>query len=386
MSIHFIIFLEEIIMKAYTFKLYKNRKKEKSLHASLDSACSIWNHCIALHRRYYRRFDKYLSLYTLQKHVTKLKKWKRYRFWNVLGSQAIQDITQRIERSYQQFFRNLKKRKKGDHPSPPHFKKRSKYHSFTLKQCGWDLDQDRHTIRIGDTFFKYFHSRDIEGIIKTITLKQDSLGDFYIFIVTDHVPPEVASPTGKIVGFDFGLKMFLTSFDGTEYSEIESPLFFKQSSKKVKNAHRNFSKKRKGSRNRFKAHKHLSRTYKKISNQRKDFFHKLGRTLSQTYSLIVLEDLNLNGMKKLWGRKVSDLSFGTFVGILEWQCFKNGSKVHFVDRFFPSSKLCSECGCLNDALTLRDRIWTCPDCETTHLRDNNAALNIWRNGFHSLMG
>jgi putative transposase len=121
----------------------------------------------------------------------------------------------------------------------------------------------------------------------------------------------------------------------------------------------------------------------KISNQRKDFHFKIAALLARQNKYICIEDLNLVGMKALWGRKVSDLGFASFVSILEHQATKTGCTVVKIDRWYPSSKTCHCCGTINPELQLRDRAWTC-SCGITHDRDVNAAINIERVGMSAL--
>ncbi len=188
--------------------------------------------------------------------------------------------------------------------------------------------------------------------------------------------------TGKIAGFDFGLKTFLTVSDGTT---IESPLFFNQFRSLLKKANKNLSSKRKGSNNWYKAKANLARLHEFISNKRKDWFGKLAHQLTNEYDVLIFEDLNLKGMKRLWGRKVTDLSFASFLEILLCVANNKGKTVHFVDRFYPSSKTCSCCGYINKELSLKERQWDCPSCNTKGiLRDLNAAVNLQREGASSL--
>ena len=141
---------------------------------------------------------------------------------------------------------------------------------------------------------------------------------------------------------------------------------------------------KKGSNNRRKTLLHLEGTYERISNRRRDWFFKLARDLTAQYAVICIEDLNLDGMKRLWGRKVSDLGYAEFVSILEWAAQKNGCLVVKVDRWLPSSKACHICGTLNTDLDLNDRIWVCDCCGTVLDRDVNAAINIREAGLSML--
>ncbi|MDJ0533137.1 MAG: RNA-guided endonuclease TnpB family protein [Xenococcaceae cyanobacterium MO_207.B15] len=392
-------------MKTYKFKLYQARKN-KYLHSCINASGSIYNHCIALHKRYYRMFGKHLNMYRLMKHIAKLR--KRIKYWQQVGSQAVQDICQRIEKAYQLFFKNNKKGTR-----PPNFKKTRKYKSFTLKQAGYKL-LGGNRIKIGKKTYKLVLCREIKGKIKTLTVKRNPLGELFILVVTDFVEETFGVVTGKIAGFDFGLKTFLTVSDGTS---IESPLFFNQFRTLLKSANKNLSSKKrcdpasakdanassfksgnppnglaweraprqKCSNNWYKARASLARVHELISNKRKDWFWKLAHQLTNEYDVLIFEDLNLKAMKRLWGRKISDLSFASFLEILLCVANNKGKTVHFVDRFYPSSKTCSCCGYINKELSLKERQWDCPSCNTKGiLRDLNAAVNLQREGASSL--
>lgn len=316
-----------IVVKTYCFKLYK-AKRNRKLHKVINIAGIIYNHCIALHKRYYRLFKKSLNIYKLQKHLTKLKKIGKFSYFKEVGSQAIQDITQRIDRACKLFFRNLKHKIR---TAPPSFKKIRKYKSFTLKQAGWKLLKD-NVIEINKQKYKYFKSRDIEGIVKTITIKRDTLGDIYLYFVCETNENKVLARTGKSVGYDFGLKQFLTASDN---EDIKAPLFFKQNA----------------------------------------------------YALICIEDLNIKGMQKRWGRKISDYGFSEFIKILEYKAREIGSIVQKIDRYYPSSQICHVCGTKNpETKNLAVREWICAKCKTSHDRDRNAAINIWKVGASTFFG
>ena len=189
--------------------------------------------------------------------------------------------------------------------------------------------------------------------------------------------------TGKIAGFDFGLKRYLTGHNG---HDIESPQFFKRSLNAIKRASRAHSRTKRRSKNRERTRLDLARKHRKIERQREDFHWKLAHQLTDAYDEIRLEDLNLKGMKSLWGRKVSDLGFADFVKKLKYLAAKKGVKIVFIHKWYPSSKTCSGCGAINETLNLRDRNWRCDDCGTIHDRDRNAAINIYRVGASTLEG
>jgi len=153
-----------------------------------------------------------------------------------------------------------------------------------------------------------------------------------------------------MAGFDFGLKSFLTVHDGFESYEIASPELFKQSLKSVKALSRCLSRKAEGSNNRRKARARLARAHRAIANKRLGWFFKLSHDLTERYDYLFFETLNLKGMQRLWGRKVSDLAFGMFLNVLQYVANKKGKVVALIDPFFPSSRLCPHCGCINEHL------------------------------------
>ena len=202
-------------------------------------------------------WGKHLNCAKLQSHIAKLR--KRNPFWQLVGSQAVQDICQRIEKAYQLFFKHNKKGVR-----PPGFKKVKKYKSFSLKQAGYKF-LGGNRVKIGNRVYQFWKSRSWEGTVKTLTIKRTPLGELFMVVVVDNsLEPEIKFTTGRIAGFDFGLKTFLTlwvrefAIDGnrqdgnsltcSDGSSIESPQFFKQSLNAIKKASRQHSKKLKGSR------------------------------------------------------------------------------------------------------------------------------------------
>jgi putative transposase len=369
--------------KTFMYKLYK-AERNKRLHRQIHIGGAIHNHCIALHRRYYRRYKKHLSYYRLKAHITRLKSLPKYAWWCQLGSQAIQNIVERIDKSYQRFFQNVRDRQAGkttQRVGPPTFRKVRNAKSFTLTQAGWKL-LGGNRLRLGTTVYKFAKSRDLEGTIKTVTIKRDALGDLYVYFSCLITPqPVIRAMTGKSAGFDFGLTTYLTGSDGTER---QAPQPLRKGLRTLARANRDLARKRQGSANRRRATLHLARVHKRVANVRRAFHWELAHVLCAEYDAIVLETLNLQGMKALWGRKVSDLGFGTFVQTLHHVATKTGAVVHHIDPWFPSTKLCAVCGHVNHSITLRDRVWACTVCGTPHRRDHNAAANIYREGASSL--
>lgn len=353
----------------YTYKLYRSKRLAK-LDAMLREACFVWNHALALQKRYYALFGRYVSVVEMQKHFA--RRISRFK----LHSQTVQEILQRLDASYQRFFKRLCRR-------PPKFRKAREFSSIVYKQGGFKLNGNVLVINSIRQHFQFSYSRPYEGKVRQIRIKRSRLGEYWLYVVTDAVAGSYASRKsreGASVGMDFGLKTFLTLSDGTK---IENPQFLKQDLNDLRRRSRALSRCEKTSHHRVARRRDLGRCHERIRNRRDDWQWKTCHELCRRYGTICIEDLNLLGMTRLWGRKMNDIAFGLFMQKLEHVAAKYGTEVVKVDRFYASSKTCSVCQYVNELLTLDQRKWTCPQCGTVHDRDLNASANILRQGIAS---
>ena len=414
------------------YKLY-NTKKNRRLDEIINLAGRAYNHIVALHKRWYRLFGRknhaanlafepnkdercttYLSLYRIQKHLTKLKKTQRYGWMRNIPSQALQQIAERIDAGYQKFF---DRKCLGRKVSPPKFKRVRSYRSFTLKQVGWKLI-DTGRITICGRNYRFAESRPVTGNIKTVSIVRDRCGGYFACFSceAEGTQFEVRATTGRIAGADFGLKTFLTvaESDGGKLSTyaVEAPRSLLESMKKLRVMSKKFSKRCEAHRKKsleayrewerngrtgtkpyvpvsnhfLKAKLELARLHKRVANRRSDWQWKLAHKLANEYDVIYVEDLSFTGMIRIWGRKTSDVGPGGFFLKLEHECAKNGCSLVKRDKYFASTQTCSECGHRlegENRLTLKDREWTCPECGEEHNRDENAAINILTGGASS---
>lgn len=374
-------------MITYEYNIY-NSDRNKYLDQMLGEAAFVWNHALALQKRYYSLMGGYVDIFRMKKHFA--RHISRFR----LGAQTVQEILERLDASYQRFFSHLAKR-------PPKFKRAAQFSSFVFKQDGFKLNSNILFINKIKKHFKFSYSRPYEGKVKNVRVKRVHPGEYRLFIVTDSTPQSYhKTHNGAMVGMDFGLKTFLSLSDGTT---VDSPLWLKVNLKKLEKLQHDHDKALckwdrtnpdgshpKGSRiiwesnHRRSLARDIARLHERISNLRDDWQWKLCHELFRKYDVICIEDLNIEGMKRLWGRKVSDLAFSDFVSKLEQVAVKYGCELRKVDRYYASSKTCGQCGYINHELTLRDRQWVCPDCGAVLDRDLNAANNILRQGIASL--
>ena len=303
-------------MISYKYKLYKT-KNSKHIDFMLRESCFVWNHALALQKRYNRLYGKFIDKNKLQKHFA--KRIKR----SLLHSQTVQEIIQRLDDSYKRFFKKLSKR-------PPKFKKHAHFSSFKYKQGGFSINGNTIALNTIKKVFKFSKSREFEGKIKLVTIKRTPIGEYYLIIVTDANPKQYRKThNGASVGIDFGLKTYLYMSDG---STTKNPLFLKENISELKRKSKKLSKCRKGSNNRNKARLSLNRTQEKVTNSRDDFQWKLAHELCRKYDYIILEDLSFTGMVKLWGRKISDMAHASFVDKLSQVSKKYEVVVHKIDR------------------------------------------------------
>ena len=369
-------------MRNTTHKLFRDQTL-RHLHDDLNIIGVVRNHFIALSMRYYRRYGKGLSYAKMSAHLTKLKKLEKYDFWNIPYSWALQNMLKRLAQS----FREMRTLRRGH----PQFKACKKHKGMTfdggqapleevLEKQKHERNHPTYKIRLNGRWYRFALHRPIEGEITRIQVTRDALGDMYITLTEDFTEIRYEPKTGKAEGFDFGIKDFLT---GSEGERRASPMFYKRNAKKLTAAQQVHSRKVKGSHNRERARKQVARIHKKTENQRTDHHWKLAIELCREFDILFFEDLNLEGMKRLWGKQVSDLAFGEFYQKLKHQSHKRIRAVLKIGRWTPTTKCCCVCGDKNETLTLADRHWTCPSCHTHLDRDQNAAMNILKEGVAS---
>ena len=365
------------------YKLFR-APRLRNLKRQTHIARQIWNYFLGWQRTRHSLGLPYMNVYEMAREFTTLRNAHPDIFadWRDVDSWAARDILKRLHRAYKRFFTYCKQRRKGGNPRkvrPPRFKSWRKPYSFTMSPSGYKFDDDK--VRILGRHYRFNLSRPIQGNVKTVTVKVDTLGDVYLTVVTDDVVSEVAPKTGKAAGFDFGIKTLFTSSEGITH---ESPEFYRQSQTNLANVQRALSSKKRGSGNRERARCDVARTHRKIRRQREDHHWKLAKHLVLTHDVLVFETLTFEGMKRLWGRKVSDIAPYAFHQKLKHQAKKHGKQVVYIDRWEPTSKTCSVCGQLNALMDLKTRRWQCQGCKSKHDRDVNAAINILRVGTSTL--
>lgn len=355
-------------MMTFEFKLYST-KRTKHLDSMLREAAYVWNRALALQRRYYALTGKHVSCSRMKAHFARRSRR------NLLHSQTVQEILERQETAFDRFFRRLAKR-------PPKFRRALQFRSIVFKQGGYRLYGNEFVVNRISKRYRFAYPRPVEGKPRQVRVLRTPLGEYRLHVVTDAcASPCRKTHDGATVGFDFGLKTFLT---GSVGARIGCPQFLKRDLTALKAASRRLSRCVKHSNNWYRRKAELDRVHERIADRRADWQWKLAHDLCRRYDVICIEDLDMRGMCRIWGRKVHDLAFGGFVERLKHVASKYGVVIHEVDRFYASSRTCGRCGFVNEGLTLRERVWTCPDCGAVLDRDLNAACNIRRRGIDDL--
>ena len=362
------------------YKLFR-APRNHNLKRKTWIAHTLWNYFLGWQRTRYALGLPYMFYREMSREFTILRKSHPDMFahWRELDSWAARQVLKRLDEGYQRFFEKIAKR-------PPRFRSFRKPYSFTMCPSGYKfaapvagdkgfgIYTDRVTI-MGKTY-RFNLSRPIFGTIKTVTIKEDALGDFYMSVVTDHRQCHLKPMTGNAAGFDMGVKTMLTCSTGKLY---QSSHFYTESMDKVRTANRQLSTKKRGSENRERARQHHARMHRKVARQREDHHWKLALELVRRFDVLFFETLNLDGMKRLWGRKVSDIGFYAFLEKVKWQANKRGKRVETIGRWEATTPICHVCN-TRVSLELSDRAWTCEQCKTCHDRDINAAINILKVG------
>jgi putative transposase len=337
----------------------------------------VYNWALARRIASYKATGKSVPWSDLSKELTALKRQPDTIWLKEGDSQLLQQALADIQRAFCNFFEGRAKF--------PRFKsKKDTTQSFRIPQRVTLHEGKVYIPKIGG--MKIRQTQAVEVPIKSATFKRDACGMWFVTLVTEFSLPPLPLPSvshDQVVGVDVGLSSFLTTSEG---QKIDAPRFFRKAEKKLRRAQRSLSRKQKGTRNRARAKNIVARVHRRIANQRADFCHKLSTGLVRRFSAICCESLSLKGLARTkLAKSALDAAHGMLLRQIEYKARWHHRHAVFVDRWFPSSQLCSVCSYQYTALSLSERTWTCPECGTSHDRDTNAARNLKREGLRLLL-
>ena len=354
------------MIRTFQYRVQLSDEAEAHCLNWLERCHTLYNLALEQRISIYKQSKKSVSFYDQCSQLPELK--EAYPEFAVVGSQCIQDVLERLDKAYKAFFKRAKEGKAGF----PRFKSFNRYNSFTLKQSGWKLEgRYLHLTKIGR--LKLFLSRPIEGKIKTVTVKINSTGKWFVSFCCDEVQPKYFPQTDQAISIDVGIKHFAVDSEG---KVVENPKFLRKSLAELHVKQRTLSRRHRSSHRRRLARLAVARLHEKVSNQRKDFLHKVSNHYIRNYKYIAVEDLNISGMVKNrhLAKSISDASWNQFFIMLSYKAESAGRVLIKVDPRGTSQR-CSGCGELVPK-KLSERIHCCQNCGLILDRDENAARNI----------
>jgi putative transposase len=364
------------VKTAYKFRIYPNKQWESVGVLTLETCRHLWNDALADRKNTWKQCHTSTS-YEDQAAILTLEKQDNPYLKGVF-SQVEQDVLRRLKKAFDNFFRRVREhaKKKGY----LRFKAEGRYNSFTYPQSGFKLEGSRLTLSKFPCPVRVFLHREIEGNIKTCTIKRDGTGRWYAIFTTERETPDKVD-VRSVVGVDLGISHAVVTSDGQTF---DYPRYYVQAEKKLRYAQKTLHRRKLGSENRKKAAIKVAEVSRRVVNQSDEFLHKVSRELVDSADAIIFEDLTIGNMLKNHhlAKHISDVSWGKLVQFARSKAERAGKSVVLVDPRNTSQR-CSGCG-THVQKVLAERTHCCPKCGLTLDRDHNAALNILALGLRVL--
>ena len=365
--------------RAYRFRIYPNKEQEKLIHKTFGCCRFVYNRMLSERKEIYEKTGKAVRL-------TPAKYKKEYVWLKEVDSLALANVQLNLEAAYQKFFKEEK-------AGFPKFKSKHRSRkSYTTNVVNGNIRLVNGRLRLPKVgFIKIRQHRAVpeEYILKSVTVSMESSGKYYASLLYEYFVSE-SQAAGKrpeemtILGIDFAMTG-LAVFSNGECAEY--PMYYRKSQKKLAREQRKLSHCHRGSRGYERQRKKVARCHEKTRDQRRDYLHKLSRKIADSYDTVSVEDIDMKAMSRSlnFGKSVMDDSFGMFRVMLKYKLEDQNKELVKVDRFFPSSKMCSRCGRVKKELALNERIYQC-GCGNCMDRDVKAAGNIREEGRRLLKG
>jgi putative transposase len=356
-------------------RIYPNEQQKVALFKHFGCCRFVFNYYLNKTNTQYQETGKGMTYCQMAKDLTQLKKLPDYEWLKEVTAATLQQSLKNLETAFKNFFAKRARF--------PKFKSKHKKQSIRFPESCSIRNKGLKLPKMGIVKAKI--SKSMNGQIKSVTVSKTSTDKYFASILFESSDDSVINKEGKISGIDLGLSSLVAVFDGENSYKVDPIQPTRKYAKRLRRRQKTLSRRVKGSNNRKKAIKRVAKVHEKISNTRQDFLHKLSRKLCDDNQIVVAENLCIKGLARTrLAKSIYDAGFGMLLNFLGYKLDREGGKLIEVDRFYPSTKLCSCCGFKNDSITLSIRDWICPVCQTTHDRDINAARNLRAEGLRIL--
>ena len=350
----------------WTFRCYPTPEQEQHLARTFGCVRFVWNWALRARTDAFRAGER-MGYPATDRALTLLKQQPETVWLNEVSSVCLQQALRDLQVAFSNFF--------DKRTAYPTFKRKEARQSANYTERGFSFDAERRILKLAKIgAIKVKWSRKAIPHPSSIRLLRTASGKYFVSLVVETQPAPLPE-TGESVGIDFGISRLATLSNG---ERVSNPKHGAKWQRRLAFYQKRLARATKGSKRRMKVKCHVARIHEKIANSRSDTLHKLSTDLVTRFDVICVEDLNLRGMVKnhSLARSLHDASIGTAIRMIEEKAERYGKTVVKIDRWFPSSKTCSDCGYLVEKLPLSVREWSCPECGTIHDRDANAAANI----------
>ena len=363
--------------KAYKFRIYPNQKQMELIEKTFGCTRFVFNYFLEQSISSYKEEKKKMRYKDYASMLVELKKEKE--FLKEVDSISLQQSLRHLDAAYSNFFKNKETRF-------PKFKSKKNDKSYTTVTVNNNIKiEDKYIIlpKLGKVKIKKHRLINKEEIIKSVVVSRVS-NKYYVSLVVTYEAKEISySKMDLVLGLDYSMDKLFVSSDKEYQTNKESLHNYKKYEDKLALYQRRLSKCMKQSKRYLKQKAKINKIHEKIKNKRKDYLHKESRKIANFYDVVVIESLDMKKMstsKFKLGKGIFDNGWGMFTNYLKYKLEDQGKRLIKIDKYYPSSKMCSNCGHIHSELKLNERTWICPECGTKHNRDYNAAINIKKEG------